>query len=127
MDFLAVGLGGLLGSLIRYFFYRLEQTYSIFDFPLATLSVNIIGCLLMGVLTAIQVHKGVSSQSPYALFLSVGFLGSLTTFSAFAGDNYKLITHAQWPQLCLNMGLHLFAGLGALALGVFLTSKLHNS
>lgn len=123
MDILAVGLGGFIGALVRYFFFRLEQLHSQSHFPLAALAVNIMGCFLMGILIA-QMQKGLSAQSHFALFFGVGLLGSLTTFSSFSADNYRLITHAQWPQLFFNMGLHVFIGLGALALGVFLTSKL---
>lgn len=78
MDFIAVGLGGFLGALTRYFFYRLEHTYSQFNFPLATLIVNLVGCFLMGALIA-HISKSQLTAPQLNLFLGVGFLGSLTT------------------------------------------------
>lgn len=126
MDILAVGLGGFLGALARYFFYRLEHTYSQLNFPLATFVVNLLGCFLMGVLVA-HIAKSTSSSPHLNLFIGVGFLGSLTTFSTFSLDNYNLISNGQWPQFFINITLQVFLGLLALAAGLALTTKLQTS
>jgi CrcB protein len=123
MDILAVGLGGLVGAITRYFFYRVEQTYSPFQFPFSTLVVNILGCFLMGILIA-HLSKAPAPPTLLSLFLGVGFLGSLTTFSTFTAENYNLMTNGHWPSLFSNITLHVALSLAALFIGVLLTSKL---
>lgn len=122
MDIIAVGLGGFLGALTRYFFYRLEYIYSPFNFPLATLTVNIVGCFFMGALIA-HISKNSLAASQLNLLLGVGFLGSLTTFSTFSADNYQLILAGHWTQFFINIVIHIFFGLLALAIGLALTTK----
>lgn len=126
MHILIIGLGGFCGALTRYFFYRLEHTYSQLNFPIATIIVNLLGCLLMGMLFA-HISKNNPPTSQWSLFLGVGFLGSLTTFSTFSLDNYGLILKGLWPQVFINITLHVFAGLLAIALGVALAAKLKST
>jgi CrcB protein len=86
---LAVAAGGALGALCRYGVNGLLYPVMGGRFPLGTLSVNVLGSLLIGVLYVLIVEK-----SPLSLewrnFLMVGFVGSLTTFSTFSLDALAL-------------------------------------
>ena len=78
MNILLVGAGGFLGAIARYLFSLLIVPIN--NFPVATLVVNIIGCLLAGIFFGSNIDN---KESVY-YFFSIGFLGSFTTMSAFA-------------------------------------------
>jgi len=87
----AVALGGALGSLLRY----LVALSLLASFPLGTLTVNVAGCTLMGVLSTFFAHRWPEFQE-LRLFLTVGFLGGFTTFSSFALDIGQLSEQGQY-------------------------------
>lgn len=111
---LAVGLGGFLGAIAR--FYVGVQTVKYFphQIPLATLAVNIGGSFLIGVLAAVFLHYTPSDLLKG--FLVTGFLGALTTYSAFAIESYILLNNSIWYgalNIVLNVaGTILFAAIG---------------
>lgn len=79
---IAVALGVVFGALARYAVYHGMRLYVPAGYPaLATLAVNTLGCAAMGFCTALFATK-----TPVHFFLTVGFLGSFTTFSAFTAD-----------------------------------------
>src|SRR5678809_308520 len=86
-----VALGGAFGSVVRYKLggVILHQTQS-WAFPLSTLTVNILGCLIIGVLGALAEHHDLFSSS-LRLFLFTGILGGFTTFSAFGYETLFLL------------------------------------
>ena len=110
---LAVGLGGLLGSLARYKLGGLVLHHtSSWRFPLSTFAVNLLGCALVGVLAGIAEHR--HGLSPAArLFLITGFCGGFTTFSALAYETFELARAGDVGRGALNLALH--AGLGLVA------------
>lgn len=82
---LLVGLGGALGSMARYLMVLGVGRWLGTGFPWGTLSVNLIGCFLMGLLTALFTGPlPVSVET--RLFFTTGILGGFTTFSAFGLD-----------------------------------------
>ncbi|RZL57541.1 MAG: fluoride efflux transporter CrcB [Sphingomonas sp.] len=83
-------IGGALGSAARYLTGRAALTALGPDFPYGTLAVNLVGGLLMGVLTAILARVGGLAE-PWRLFLGVGVLGGFTTFSSFSLDAVTMI------------------------------------
>ena len=99
-NFLQVALGGAIGASARYGVNILAGRI-VHGFPLGTLTVNILGCLAMGLLAAFLALRGGQHLAPLLL---TGVLGGFTTFSAFALDAAAL-----WEQ-----------GRGALALGYVL-------
>ena len=83
--YLAVFVGGGLGAAVRHAVNRASLAYFGPAFPYGTLIVNVLGGLLMGVLAELFLVKGGGSQE-FRLFLTTGFLGGFTTFSAFSLD-----------------------------------------
>jgi CrcB protein len=87
---LLVAVGGAAGSVLRYWMSGAAQrsvpatgTWSVF--PLGTLAVNVLGCLIVGAIAEIGERRGPLSSEARSL-LMVGFLGGFTTFSAFANE-----------------------------------------
>ncbi len=85
MTYLIVFLGGGLGAALRHGVNLLAARVWGIQFPFGTLSVNVVGCLLMGVFAAYFAFKGDAPQH-WRLFLTTGILGGFTTFSAFSLD-----------------------------------------
>jgi CrcB protein len=90
MLLLFVMIGGALGSAARYLTGRAALAALGPDFPFGTLAVNLVGGLLMGVLTAVLARTGGMAE-PWRLFLGVGVLGGFTTFSSFSLDAVTMI------------------------------------
>ena len=87
--FLLVGLGGAVGSMLRYGIGKVLQPHTS-GFPLATFSVNIIGCFLIGLLFGLaEKHQWMNTNLLF--LLATGFCGGFTTFSAFAFENISLM------------------------------------
>ena len=87
---LLVGLGGAIGSILRYLCHRwIDESYHP-NFPFATFLVNITGCLLIGMIYA-GAEKGNILSPQIRLFLVTGFCGGFTTFSTFAFENVSFI------------------------------------
>ncbi len=86
--FLLIFIGGGLGSMARYGMTRLVAPYLVTFLPLATFGVNIIGSFLIGLFGAIPF---VSEKNSLLSFLTIGFCGGFTTFSAFSWENFNLL------------------------------------
>lgn len=89
--FLQVALGGAIGATARYATYRLLAVHGP-GFPVATVAVNVIGSLVMGLLAALMAHR---IGNDYAPLLLTGVLGGFTTFSAFSLDALTLWERGQ--------------------------------
>lgn len=84
-----VGIGGGLGSIFRYLTSVFTAKYFQTSFPLGTFAVNIIGCLIVGILLGLFERQQLTSPDLKFLFIT-GFCGGYTTFSAFASENISL-------------------------------------
>jgi CrcB protein len=89
--FLQVALGGAIGATARYGVYRAIAWHGP-GFPVATVVVNVVGSLVMGLLAAALVHRW---GTDYAHLLLTGILGGFTTFSAFSLDALTLWERGQ--------------------------------
>jgi CrcB protein len=111
-----VALGGAIGASLRYLsgvgFLRLIGPT---EFPLAILSVNILGSFLMGVFVVAAAHRGLTQLSP---FFMTGILGGFTTFSAFSLETVTLIERGQVGSAMLYVVLSVVLSVGGLALGL---------
>jgi CrcB protein len=82
---IAIGLGGAIGSIVRYWMQKQFNA----EFPSGTLTVNLSGCFLIGLLWAIASKNGWSDV--WRLALLTGFCGGFTTFSAFTLESLQLL------------------------------------
>ncbi len=120
---LMVGLGGFLGSVLRYGAGEVMGRIPCSACPpLGTLFVNAIGCLLIGLLAGLAEARGILAVET-RLFLLVGLLGGFTTFSTFGLESYELLRMGNWPLALGNVGAQVVVGLAAVWCG-FLVSKL---
>lgn len=119
-NLLIVGAGGFLGAMARYSLSAWTRRAFGESFPLGTLLVNVLGCLVMGVMVALVVERPV--LSPQArLFVMVGILGSFTTFSTFGQETLSLLQEAETGRAILSVGLNLLLGVVAVWVGRTLT------
>ena len=86
---LLVGTGSFIGGVCRYLLSTLVQAKTPSGFPYGTLVVNLVGCLLIGILFGIFEKSEVGTDT--RLFFVTGVLGGFTTFSAFSGETFNLI------------------------------------
>jgi CrcB protein len=116
-NILLVGLGGFLGSALRYFAsgYVQQSTKSI-DFPFGTLVVNVIGCFIIGFLSQLAEDRGVF-KSESRIFVFTGILGGFTTFSSFGNETLNLARDSQMMNALANVGANVILGLFAVWLG----------
>ncbi|MCA8981897.1 MAG: fluoride efflux transporter CrcB [Planctomycetes bacterium] len=113
---LIVGLGGALGAIARYGLSGYIQRRSPQPFPWHTLSVNVLGCLILGVLIALGERRHLL-EGEWGFFLRIGVLGSLTTFSTFGMESVELMRAGDWSRGLGNVALSLMLGFGAYLLG----------
>ena len=86
--------------------------------PLGTFAVNMIGCVLAGVVVGLALLKPATVTHNLRLFLVVGFCGGFTTFSAFGYDTVALLQGRHAALALLNIGMHIVGGLIAVWLGL---------
>lgn len=91
---LLIGFGGFIGSITRYLVSRLNLTWNFHSIPMGTLTVNIIGSLLIGFMLGVFVNSNLLHTN-LKLFLVVGFCGGFTTFSSFTNENFLLLQNGQ--------------------------------
>lgn len=114
---LIVGTGGFIGSVSRYLVSQFLQKTFETTFPLGTMTVNIIGSFLIGIIYALSEQSEIISAE-WRIFLAVGFCGGFTTFSSFAYENFSMLSVQQYLYSALYAGLSLILGLLAVYLGV---------
>ena len=86
---LAVGIGGFFGSILRYLISYYVNINTQTAFPLGTLTVNLAGSFLVGLIMAAVIGENIGHQS--RLLLATGFCGGFTTFSSFSYEFFSLL------------------------------------
>ncbi|MFY8275031.1 fluoride efflux transporter CrcB [Pseudoalteromonas sp. SSDWG2] len=119
--YLLIALGGALGACARFGVNELALKLLPKGFPFGTLTVNILGSLLMGVLFGLLDREILTN--PHRLTLGIGFLGALTTFSTFSLDTLLLMQQGQWLKVALNILLNVGVCIFMAALGLMLTTQ----
>lgn len=114
--YLLVALGGALGSAARFWVVQASARAFGPDFPWGTLSVNVIGSTLMGLLVGVLAQL-LPSGTGLRLLLAVGFLGGFTTFSSFALDVAVLADRAAMVSAVLYVAASLSCSFLGLWLG----------
>lgn len=117
---LAVAFGGSIGAILRFLIYELIESKYHSDFPWATLTVNLLGSLIIGFLWGYFTRTYVSPGLRLLIF--VGILGSFTTFSTFAFDNFSLLRSGEFTYMTLYfLATNVFGIM--LAIGGYVLSK----
>ncbi|MDA3949762.1 MAG: fluoride efflux transporter CrcB [Spirochaeta sp.] len=116
---LGLGLAGAAGTLARYGLAGLAQKASSFQIPLGTLTVNVLGCFLFGIIWVTSVEK-IAIPTELRTIILTGFLGSFTTFSSFLFETDQLIEQSQWLMAGTNVVIEVAGGLAAYMLGAFI-------
>jgi len=118
-----IGLGGFFGAISRFYISKILNTNLGNSLPLGTLLVNVVGCLLMGALMY-YATKHDFTKNGIVMFLTVGFLGSFTTFSTFGFETLQLLQASHYKIAILNVIYNVVFGLIAVSIGFFVIKSL---
>ena len=113
---LIVGLGGFIGTTLRYLVSRYFQLHVVSVFPWGTFTVNIIGSFIIGILFGLS-EKGDFISPEWRLFLTVGICGGFTTYSTFSNDAFILLQNNEFFRFATYSGLSFILGLFAVFFG----------
>ena len=115
--FLLICLGGAIGTGLRYATATVALRWLGGDFPYGTLIVNIVGSFLIGLIQEVGLTSPLISDTT-RVFLTIGIMGGLTTYSSFSYDTLRLAQLGAWWQAWLNVLLTTALCLGVCVLGV---------
>ncbi|HZZ67758.1 MAG TPA: fluoride efflux transporter CrcB [Phenylobacterium sp.] len=124
MNLLLVALGGAVGSVARYLTGVAAGRMLGLKFPYGTLTANILGGLLMGMLIGVLALRGGEHQDRWRLLLAVGFLGGYTTFSSYCLEVARMLETKAWSQAFAYGVGSVVAGVSAVFLGMLLMRKI---
>ncbi len=114
---LLVGIGGFLGASLRYWVGGLIQDWSgSATFPYGTLVVNLIGCLVIGLLSQLADARSVFTLET-RLLVFTGVLGGFTTFSTFGNETFNFLQDGENGLALVNVAVHVIVGLAAVWCG----------
>ena len=120
--YLLVGLGGALGSMLR---YGVSGLFSSESFPVGTLMVNVAGSFIIGLFAGwMEGGMGFFSQMDFKLFFVIGVLGGFTTFSSFSLQTLNLFEKGFWLYGFANIIISVTACLVLAAIGLKLGGRL---
>lgn len=114
---LLVGLGGGIGSMARYLCQKWFAANYASSFPWGTFTVNIIGCLTIGIFWGLS-FKSFSSNESWKLFLMTGLCGGFTTFSAFTLEGVGLLKEQKLALFFSYVAASVLLGLLATYIGM---------
>ncbi|MBX9666996.1 MAG: fluoride efflux transporter CrcB [Candidatus Obscuribacterales bacterium] len=117
-DMVAVSIGGSIGSILRFLCNHLFAQLLGTTFPWGTLVVNVAGSLLIGFVATLATTKPGSIDPTFRFFLTSGFAGGFTTFSALALESFQLFQKGEVWLAVANVGGNLIIGFAAVVLGV---------
>lgn len=117
---LIVGLGGFLGSSGRYLLHLAMLRVGWERIPLATLTANIAGCLIFGLVLGLSLKSSSRLSPGLVMFVTTGFCGGFTTFSTFAIENIKMIERDAYLGMALYVCASVLLGLLAAYTGLYL-------
>ncbi len=122
-NILFVGIGGAIGSILRYLTSFYTAKYYAGSFPLATFGINILGCFLIGIFIGLS-GSYFPLNNNLKLLLITGFCGGYTTFSTFAMETVNLIDYNNWWVAVLYIISSILIGIFAVWIGLVLGSSL---
>ena len=123
LNALLVGVGGFLGALARFGLSGLvHRQLPLTTFPFGTLAVNLVGCLLIGVILGLVESRQLFGPE-FRTFALIGVLGAFTTFSTFGYETFAMVRDGEHLRALLNVGVQVILGLAMVWLGYAITSS----
>lgn len=123
MNILMIGAGGALGAISRHYVGQLALRTMGSGQPWGTLSVNIIGGLLMGMLVGWLAATERADANSVRLLAAVGFLGGFTTFSAFSLEMVRMLETRAWMNAFAYAAGSVTLSVGAVMVGLMIMRK----
>ena len=118
-----VGSGGFLGALARYGLSGIVHRHLPgTTFPYGTMAVNLLGCLLIGVIAGLAESRQLFGPE-FRAFALIGILGGFTTFSTFGYETFAMLRDGEYFRSAANVGMHVVFGLILVWLGYVLTAS----
>jgi CrcB protein len=111
-----VAIGGLVGSVARYWLSGTTQTWTGSGFPSGTFVVNVLGSFVIGLVTVLSLERG-AIDDDLRILLTSGFCGGFTTMSTFSYETLALLRDGEQLLALGNVGGTLLACLGAVWFG----------
>lgn len=124
-ELLLVGIGGGVGSMLRFLVSVVTSRFAQGTFPLPTLLVNLSGCLLIGILVGLFAQPPYSDNNMKSLLIT-GFCGGYTTFSTFANENIVLIENQQVPMAIGYTLLSVVMGIALVWIGMWASQAVYS-
>lgn len=112
-----LALAGAAGTLARFWLGGMVERNMTTQFPFGTAAVNIVGCLVFGLLWAVLENK-ISISPHLKTVIFIGFFGAFTTFSSFAFDTVRLINELRWAHAFGNIFIHNVCGFAGVIAGL---------
>jgi CrcB protein len=113
---LAIGCGGFLGAVLRYWISGWVYSLGFSGFPTGTLVVNVAGSFLLGLVVGLAEHFVLHPH--WQPFLTIGLLGAFTTFSTLSFETMALLEVGSYSKALLNVGASVLLGLVAVLAGL---------
>jgi len=125
MQLFAVGIGGSLGAMSRFVVSNQVYFWMGRNFAWGTLTVNVLGSFIIGLLTILMINKFQASVEVRSLFI-VGFLGAFTTFSTFSFETYTYLQTGEITKAVINIAISVTTCILAVWLGMLLGKQFLN-
>lgn len=94
LKILSIGLGSAIGGICRYLLTEFLSRQELKLLPWGTFAVNILGCLIIGIIFGL-IDRGMTISPTMKAFLTIGFCGGFTTFSTFMNENFMMLGTGQ--------------------------------
>lgn len=119
----AIGIGGAVGSVLRFWISTWVHTLTGRGFPYGTLVVNVLGCLAIGFLFVLFLER-FADNALWRAGMLIGVLGGFTTYSAFSIETFNLLEQGEALKALANVVLNVTLCIGATWLGAMLARQL---
>ena len=117
-----VGIGSFIGGTLRYLLSSWMKNICTQSFPWATLTVNLLGCFVIGMIYALFCRYNTTSN-PWCLLLTTGLCGGFTTFSTFANESLQMLQNGHWGGFIAYVSISVIAGISLAALGYWVVYR----